>query len=126
MAADRWPRDGVPSNPRAWLMRTAPNRATDRICHDRAPTWPRHKAPTVVIWGQRDRYLGDELAEPEHGDVPNLAGVERLPDASHRVHHDEAERVTQLLTDFTPRPASHELTRDASGAGRPAPSTSTT
>ena len=32
--------------------------------------------------------------------MPNLDRVERLPDASHWVHHDEAERVTQLLTDF--------------------------
>ena len=58
------------------------------------------KAPTLVIWGERDRYLGPELAEPEHDDVPNLDRVERLPDASHWVHHDEAERVTQLLIDF--------------------------
>jgi RNA polymerase sigma-70 factor (ECF subfamily) len=36
MAADRWPRDGVPSDPRAWLMTTARNRATDRIRRDRA------------------------------------------------------------------------------------------
>ena len=57
-------------------------------------------APTLVIWGERDRYLGPELAEPEHDDVPNLASVERLPDASHWVHHDEADRVTQLLTGF--------------------------
>ncbi len=57
-------------------------------------------APTLVIWGERDRYLGPDLAEPDHGDVPNLDRVERLPDASHWVHHDEAERVTQLLTDF--------------------------
>src|SRR6266540_2442802 len=57
-------------------------------------------APTLVIWGQRDRYLGPELAEPDHDDVPNLDRVERLPDASHWVHHDEHERVTQLLTDF--------------------------
>ncbi|HEY3958565.1 MAG TPA: DUF6596 domain-containing protein [Streptosporangiaceae bacterium] len=35
MAADRWPRDGVPGSPRAWLMRTARNRATDRIRRDR-------------------------------------------------------------------------------------------
>ena len=35
IAADRWPRDGVPSSPRAWLMRTARNRATDRIRRDR-------------------------------------------------------------------------------------------
>ena len=41
-----------------------------------------------------------ELAEPDHDDVPNLDRVERLPDASHWVHHDEAERVTQLLTEF--------------------------
>ena len=57
-------------------------------------------APTLVIWGQGDHYLGPELAEPEHDDVPNLEAVERLPDASHWVHHDEAQRVTQLLTDF--------------------------
>ena len=57
-------------------------------------------APTLVIWGQDDHYLGQELAEPSHDDVPNLDRVERLPDASHWVHHDEAERVTQLLSDF--------------------------
>ena len=57
-------------------------------------------APTLVIWGQQDQYLGQELAEPEHDDVPNLDRVERLPDASHWVHHDEPERVNQLLTDF--------------------------
>jgi epoxide hydrolase 4 len=58
------------------------------------------KAPTLVIWGQDDRYLGPDLAEPDHDDVPNLVRVERLPDASHWVHHDEAERVTRLLIDF--------------------------
>ena len=61
------------------------------------------KAPTLIIWGQRDHYLGHELAEPEYDDVPNLDRVERLPDASHWVHHDEAERVTQLLTRFFAR-----------------------
>jgi RNA polymerase sigma-70 factor (ECF subfamily) len=35
IAADRWSRDGVPANPRAWLMATARNRATDRIRRDR-------------------------------------------------------------------------------------------
>jgi len=58
------------------------------------------KAPTLVIWGERDGYLGSGLAEPERDDVPNLDRVERLPDASHWVHHDEAERVNQLLIDF--------------------------
>jgi len=57
-------------------------------------------APTLVIWGEQDRYLGPSLAEPHAEDVPNLDRVERLPDASHWVHHDEAERVTELLIDF--------------------------
>jgi pimeloyl-ACP methyl ester carboxylesterase len=57
-------------------------------------------APTLVIWGQRDGYLGSDLAEPERDDVPNLKGVERLSDASHWVHHDEAQRVNELLIDF--------------------------
>ena len=57
-------------------------------------------APTLVIWGERDRYLGPTLAEPQHDDVPNLERVERLPNASHWVHHDEADRVNRLLSDF--------------------------
>jgi RNA polymerase sigma-70 factor, ECF subfamily len=36
IAAERWPREGVPANPRAWLVRTARNRAIDRIRRDRA------------------------------------------------------------------------------------------
>jgi pimeloyl-ACP methyl ester carboxylesterase len=57
-------------------------------------------APTLVIWGEGDSYLGADLAEPDKDDVPNLDRVERLPDASHWVHHDEADRVNKLLTDF--------------------------
>jgi len=38
IAADRWASDGVPGNPRAWLMTTARNRATDRIRRDRVLT----------------------------------------------------------------------------------------
>jgi RNA polymerase sigma-70 factor (ECF subfamily) len=34
-AAERWPREGVPSNPAAWLIVTARNRAIDRIRRDR-------------------------------------------------------------------------------------------
>jgi pimeloyl-ACP methyl ester carboxylesterase len=58
------------------------------------------QAPTLVIWGEADHYLNPDLAEPDHDDVPHLDRVERLDGASHWVHHDEAERVTQLLVDF--------------------------
>ncbi|MBV9005481.1 MAG: alpha/beta hydrolase [Solirubrobacterales bacterium] len=64
------------------------------------------RAPTLVIWGERDRHLGAELAEPDPADVPNLERVVRLPNASHWVHHDEPERVNQLLLDFFAEPGS--------------------
>jgi RNA polymerase sigma-70 factor (ECF subfamily) len=35
IAAERWPRDGVPANPGAWLVTTARNRAINRIHRDR-------------------------------------------------------------------------------------------
>jgi epoxide hydrolase 4 len=60
-------------------------------------------APTRVIWGENDRYIGRELAEPPRADVPNLDQVFRLPDASHWVQHDEPERVSELLIDFFTR-----------------------
>ena len=56
-------------------------------------------APTLLVWGQKDRYLVPELAERLEQWVPNLR-VERLPQASHWVQHDEPLRVNQLLTDF--------------------------
>ena len=34
-AAERWPREGTPSNPRAWLVTTGRNRAIDRIRRER-------------------------------------------------------------------------------------------
>jgi RNA polymerase sigma-70 factor, ECF subfamily len=36
IAAERWPRDGVPTSPGAWLVTTARRRAIDRIRRDRA------------------------------------------------------------------------------------------
>jgi RNA polymerase sigma-70 factor (ECF subfamily) len=36
IAAERWPRDGTPTNPTGWLITTARNRAIDRIRRERA------------------------------------------------------------------------------------------
>jgi len=35
VAAERWPRDGIPANPTGWLIATARNRAIDRIRRER-------------------------------------------------------------------------------------------
>jgi len=56
--------------------------------------------PLVVLLHGFPEFWYGCLAEPDHDDVPNLVRVERLADASHWVHHDEAERVKRLLIDF--------------------------
>ena len=61
IAAARWPVDGVPASPRAWLLTTARRRAIDRVRRD--PRWPRK----VQLLGRcRDRG-GGRVA----GDVPD-------------------------------------------------------
>ncbi len=57
------------------------------------------EAPTLVIWGLRDRALGSELAEPPARLVPN-ARIEWIPEATHWVQHDAPERVNELLIEF--------------------------
>ena len=61
--------------------------------------WERIDAPVLVIWGERDRWLGAELAEPDARWVPH-ARVERVPDASHWVQADAPDRVNDLLLGF--------------------------
>jgi pimeloyl-ACP methyl ester carboxylesterase len=57
------------------------------------------EAPVLVIWGEKDRFLGAELAEPSPRWVPH-ARVERIPEASHWVQADAPERVNELLLAF--------------------------
>jgi pimeloyl-ACP methyl ester carboxylesterase len=56
--------------------------------------------PTLLIWGERDRYLAGALTRGLEQWVPNLR-VERLPRASHWVLQDEPKAVNDLLVDFT-------------------------
>jgi pimeloyl-ACP methyl ester carboxylesterase len=54
--------------------------------------------PTLVIWGDRERYLDRELADPP-SDYVTGARVVHIPEASHWVHHDAPEQVSALLID---------------------------
>ncbi len=56
-------------------------------------------APTLLIWGERDRYLGPRLLDRLDRWVPRLR-IERLPDASHWVQADCPEVVNRLLIEF--------------------------
>ena len=55
--------------------------------------------PTLVIWGERDPYLGLPLLEGLQEWVPDLR-VERVPDASHWIQVDAPEKVNRLMIEF--------------------------
>ncbi len=65
IAAERWPRDGVPDIPRAWLVTTARNRAVDRIRRERtlAEKTRLLDMPTVIEDDHDDPSFPDERLE---------------------------------------------------------------
>ncbi|HEX5726755.1 MAG TPA: alpha/beta hydrolase [Longimicrobiaceae bacterium] len=56
-------------------------------------------APTLLLWGERDRALRVQLTEGLEPWVPDLR-VERIPDASHWVLADAPGRVSERMADF--------------------------
>ena len=65
LAAERWPRDGVPNNPGAWLTVTARNRAIDRIRREKRLAEKKQllEAPTVTVDELDDTTIEDERLE---------------------------------------------------------------
>jgi pimeloyl-ACP methyl ester carboxylesterase len=66
---------------------------------DLRPRLAQLRAPTLLIWGERDRYLGIGMTERLTRWVPNVQAV-RLAHASHWVQNDAPERVNELLLKF--------------------------
>jgi RNA polymerase sigma factor (sigma-70 family) len=65
IAAERWPRDGVPANPGAWLTITARNRAIDRIRRERtlAEKTGQLEVPEATMDELDDTVIEDERLE---------------------------------------------------------------
>ncbi|HEY6961208.1 MAG TPA: sigma-70 family RNA polymerase sigma factor [Gaiellaceae bacterium] len=62
IAAERWPRDGMPESPGAWLTTTARNRAIDRIRRERTLA---AKLPLLARPTAEDDEMTDETFEDE-------------------------------------------------------------
>ncbi len=60
---------------------------------------PAVAAPTLVIWGERDTFLGPELLDGLEEYVPRLE-IQRLKDAGHWVQNEKPPEVNQALVRF--------------------------
>ena len=61
--------------------------------------WKPIERPVQVIWGEKDRYLLREVAEPEREWGSDLRFAP-IPEASHWVQADAPQKVNGLLIDF--------------------------
>jgi pimeloyl-ACP methyl ester carboxylesterase len=59
----------------------------------------RVNAPTLVLWGERDVALGLGVLEHLEGEIPD-AIVERFPEATHWLHAEFSDRVSDAIAGF--------------------------
>ena len=62
VALERWPRDGSPDNPGAWIVRTARNSAIDRIRRERRYT-EKLRELELLMPGEPDESMADDTPE---------------------------------------------------------------
>jgi pimeloyl-ACP methyl ester carboxylesterase len=63
------------------------------------PAQMRVMVPTLVIWGERDRYLVPQNLVGLEQLVPDLR-IKRIPDATHWVVHERPAEVNALIREF--------------------------
>jgi epoxide hydrolase 4 len=73
--------------------------AIRRVLTGRTPKTAVIECPVLVIWGDKDRFLGKEMAEPPARFVPK-SRVVHLPEASHWVQNAAPAEVNELLLKF--------------------------
>ena len=70
--------------------------------------------PTLVSWGDQDRYLGRELAEPDRAWVPEVR-VERIAEASHWVQADAPQSGSTSSWSTSSSPSAAKTRESAQG-----------
>ncbi len=86
------------SRPGAWRGMINWYRAALRHPPESPPSW-RVEVPTLLLWGGRDAFLEASMAPPSV-DRCREGHLERFPEASHWLHHEEPGRVNQRLMAF--------------------------
>lgn len=92
-ALEQWPRDGIPTNPGAWLMATAKHRAIDRIRHRQLAA---RKHEQLVHELEADQCLADSSIEAEMDDLVGDDLLRLMFVACHPVLSMEAQTALTL------------------------------
>lgn len=71
-AATRWPAEGVPDNPRAWLVAVARRRLIDEVRSEQARRHREETAARLATSGQPSAPAPDEDQPPQHDDTLTL------------------------------------------------------
>ncbi|HET7876784.1 MAG TPA: alpha/beta hydrolase [Methylomirabilota bacterium] len=66
---------------------------------------PKIAAPTLIVWGDRDHFLGADLIRGMRGHFSGRFHLARLRGVSHWVQQEAPGRVNELLVRFLTRPA---------------------
>lgn len=64
------------------------------------PQLPPVRVPTMIVWGEGDTYLGEELLERSAAKCEGELRVERLPGVSHWVQQEAPDAVNRHLVDW--------------------------
>ncbi len=86
------------SQPKALTAMLNWYRAMLQVPTEPAPRRP-IEVPTLLIWGQQDRFLGQELARPSI-DMCSTGHLVFVPDATHWVQHEQPEKLSAMLIEF--------------------------
>jgi len=86
------------SQPKALTAMLNWYRAMLQVPTEPAPRRP-IEVPTLLIWGQQDRFLGQELARPSI-DMCSTSRLVFVPDATHWVQHEQPEKLSAMLIEF--------------------------
>ncbi len=89
---EAWSQPGALTAMLSWyrmMLRARPSR----------PPSSRVTVPTMMIWGTKDRFLGEEMAQPSI-DRCDRGRLARIEEATHWVQHEEPDRVNALIADF--------------------------
>jgi epoxide hydrolase 4 len=70
---------------------------------DGPSTWPVLALPTLMIWGEKDVFLGKELTYGTEAYVKNLT-LKYIPHCSHWVQQEKPQQVNQYINEFLSQP----------------------